>query len=109
MIRWTLNIIVLLLLLRLALRFVLGLFQGLADPSPASASRSSSAGRGAAGPARIAGELVKDPACGTYIPRETAIAARVRGETRYYCSVTCRDKDADASGGEPRMGRAAHG
>jgi YHS domain-containing protein len=106
MIRWVLNIIVLLLLLRLALRFVLGLIQGLAEPPGGAAS-----GRGAAGgPAKIAGELVKDPVCATYVPRDTAIAARVAGETRYYCSVTCRDKDAANAGQpQPRMGRAAHG
>ena len=104
MIRWVLNAIVLLLLLRLALRFVLGLFQGLSEPSGAAASGRRSTG----GPAKIAGELVKDPACGTYIPRESAIAVRVAGETRYYCSVTCRDKDA-AGHAPPRMGRTAHG
>ena len=47
--------------------------------------------------------------CGTYIPRDSAIAVRVAGETRYYCSVTCRDKDAAAGYAQPRMGRAAHG
>jgi hypothetical protein len=104
MIRWILNIIVLLLLLRLALRFVLGLLQGLATPTEGAPSRRGSAG----GPAKIAGELVRDPVCSTYIPRGTAIAARVGAETRYYCSTTCRDKDAE-SGGEPRMKRAAHG
>ena len=101
MIRWVLNVIVLLLLMRLALRFVLGLFQGLAEPSRGAAS----GGRAAGGPAKIAGELVKDPVCATYIPRDSAIAARVAGETRYYCSTTCRDKDA----GQPRMKQAAHG
>jgi YHS domain-containing protein len=106
MIRWVLNIIVVLLLLRLALRFVTGLIRGLSEPSSGAAS----SGRGpAGGPARIAGELVKDPVCATYIPRDSAIAARVDGETRYYCSVTCRDKDASAGDGQPRMGRAAHG
>ena len=104
MIRWVLNIIVLLLLLRLALRFVLGLFQGLYEPS-----RPAGSGRSAGGPAKIAGELVKDPVCATYIPRASAIAARVAGETRYYCSVTCRDKDAGAGDAQPRMGRTAHG
>jgi len=104
-IRWVLNVIVLLLLLRLALRFVLGLFQGLYEPS-----RPAGSGRGSAGgPAKIAGELVKDPVCATYIPRESAIAVRVGAETRYYCSVTCRDKDAAAGHAQPRMGRAAHG
>ena len=104
MIRWVLNIIVLLLLLRLVLRFVLGLIQGLTEPTGGSAAGRRTAG----GPARIAGELVKDPVCATYIPRESAIAVRVAGETRYYCSTTCRDKDAE-SGGRPRMKQAAHG
>jgi len=102
-IRWILNVIVLLLLLRLALRFVLGLLQGLYGPTENTASGRRSAGAG--GPAKIAGELVKDPVCGTYIPRDSAIAVRVAGETRYYCSTTCRDKDA----GQPRMKQAAHG
>jgi YHS domain-containing protein len=105
MIRWVLNIIVLLLLLRLALRFVLGLFQGLAGPSGASASGRSTTG----GRSKLAGALVLDPVCSTYIPRDTAVAVRVGGETRYYCSVTCRDKDTDAGRAQPRMGRAAHG
>ena len=106
MIRWILNIIVLLLLLRLALRFVIGLMRGLSEPSGGTVS----SGRGAAGgPAQIAGELVKDPVCATYIPRASAITARVAGETRYYCSVTCRDMDAGAGDAQPRMGRTAHG
>jgi YHS domain-containing protein len=103
MIRWILTAIALLLLLRLVLRFVLGLLQGLAPPSGASAP-----GRAGSGRAKIAGELVRDPVCSTYIPRESAIMVRVGGETRYYCSTACRDKDADA-GRTPRVGRAAHG
>ena len=95
-----------LLLLRLALRFVIGLMRGLSEPSDGAASTV----RGpAGGPARIAGELVKDPACGTYIPRDSAIAARGAGETRYYCSVACRAKDAGAGHAQPHIGRAAHG
>jgi hypothetical protein len=105
MIRWVLNVIVLLLLLRLALRFVIGLMRGLAEPSDGA----SSGRRPAGGPVRIAGELVKDPVCATYIPRDSAIAARVAGETRYYCSVTCRDRDAGAGHAQPPIGRAAHG
>jgi len=105
MIRWVLNVVVLLLLLRLALRFVLGLLQGLASPAGGAASGRGSSG----GPAKIAGELVRDPVCSTYIPRDSAIAVRVGAETRYYCSTTCRDKDTESGGGQPRMKRAAHG
>jgi hypothetical protein len=104
-IRWVLNIIVLLLLLRLALRFVIGLMRGLSEPSDGA-----SPGRRPTGdPTRIAGELVKDPVCATYIPRDSAIAVRVAGETRYYCSVTCRDRDGGAGDAQPRIGRTAHG
>lgn len=103
MIRWILTALALLLLLRLILRFVFGLLQGLAPPSGASASGGATGGR-----AKIAGELVRDPVCATYVPRESAIAVRVGSETRYYCSTACRDKDADA-GHNPRTGRAAHG
>jgi YHS domain-containing protein len=83
----------------------LALLQGLVVPPAGSA-----AGGGPSGGSRatIAGELVRDPVCSTYIPRATAIAVQVGGETRHYCSTTCRDKDADA-GRTPRMGRAAHG
>jgi hypothetical protein len=104
MIRWFLNIVVLLLLLRLALRFLLGLLQGLASPSGSATSNRPSK----SGPATVAGELVRDPVCSTYIPRASAIAGRVGGDTRYYCSTVCRDKDAE-SGGQPRMKQAAHG
>lgn len=41
-------------------------------------------------------DMVQDPACGIYTPRDTAIEARVRGETHYFCSERCRD--AYASG-----------
>lgn len=108
MIRWVLTAIALLLLLRLALRFVLGLLTGLGAPSSGSGAGGSAAGGAGGGRAKIVGELVRDPVCSTYIPRASAIAVQVGGETRHYCSTTCRDKDADA-GHTPRMGRAAHG
>jgi YHS domain-containing protein len=103
MTRWILTAIALLLLLRLVLRFVLGLFQGLAEPTGGSRGR-----QGTAGGVKMVGALVQDPVCGMYIPRESAIASRVGAETRYYCSAACRDKDA-AGQPQPRVGRAAHG
>ena len=105
MTRWILLALAMLLLMRLTLRFVLGLVQGLAGPAGAPASGGTAPG----GRARIAGELVRDPVCSTYVPRDSAIAARIGGETRYYCSTACRDKDAAAGGAQPRMGRTAHG
>lgn len=106
MIRWFLNLLVILLLLRLVLRFVFGLLQGLATPSEAG----SAPGKGGRTRGRAVGTstLVRDPVCGTYIPRESAVTAIVRGETRHYCSDACRAKDAEASRFNP-VGRAAHG
>jgi uncharacterized protein len=106
MTRWLLTALAFLLLLRLVMRFVLGLLQGLASPSSGSGAGRD---RGRDGTAKIAGELVRDPVCSTYIPRDSAIAARVGSETRYYCSTACRDKDADTARPQSRMGRAAHG
>ncbi len=33
--------------------------------------------------------MVKDPACGTYLPQKDAIRATVRGRTLYFCSIQC--------------------
>lgn len=47
------------------------------------------------------GELIKDPACGTYVDPENAISVR-DGDKRYcFCSYDCRDKflkDLEESG-----------
>ncbi|MGM0644771.1 MAG: YHS domain-containing protein [Thermodesulfobacteriota bacterium] len=37
------------------------------------------------------GEMVKDPACGTYVPTSTDIRARDGETTYYFCSYECRD------------------
>ncbi|MBW2057505.1 MAG: hypothetical protein JRH07_07055 [Deltaproteobacteria bacterium] len=34
-------------------------------------------------------ELVKDPYCQTYIPKDTALRARIGGEDLFFCSETC--------------------
>jgi YHS domain-containing protein len=106
MIRWILNLIVVLVLIRLVLRFLFGLVQGLTAPSSQDAPARGSAGsRGAV----KAVALVRDPVCQTYIPSEGALTAIVDGETRFYCSEACRAKDADARRFTPPVGRAAHG
>ncbi len=37
-------------------------------------------------------ELVKDPVCETYIPRQKAISRGSGADTRYFCSAACADK-----------------
>ncbi len=36
-------------------------------------------------------EMVRDPQCGTFVPRSNALNATVRGERHYFCSAACRD------------------
>ncbi len=39
-----------------------------------------------------AGEaMVRDPVCGTYVPRSEAVQARIRGRLVFFCSTECRD------------------
>jgi YHS domain-containing protein len=36
-------------------------------------------------------EMVRDPHCGTFVPRDEALPRTVEGKTRYFCSKECRD------------------
>jgi uncharacterized protein len=76
------------LLVLLMVRFVLRLFR--ARPAiPRS-------GRSARPQERIGGTLVRDPQCGTYVPRENALSIGRGDSTRYFCSAACRDAWAAA-------------
>jgi uncharacterized protein len=76
MVGWTLRILLFLLVLRLLLRFLRGVYQGMMGP-PAEDTRSVA--------------LVRDPVCGTYVPRGKALVSRAGGDTHYFCSEDCRD------------------
>ena len=39
-----------------------------------------------------AGELRKDPVCGTFVPIATSLKKVVKGEAVYFCSSECRDR-----------------
>lgn len=78
---WLARAIVLLLILRFALRLLFG-----------TRAPNGRAQRPPAGPAeRIGGELVRDPNCGTYIPKARAITVGTGDTARHFCSTTCRD------------------
>jgi uncharacterized protein len=76
---WIIRIILFLIVVRLLLRFVHGLFQGL-----------SSEPRGARA-ARAAEPLVRDPVCGAYLPRTRAVTVGSGATLRYFCSEQCRE------------------
>jgi YHS domain-containing protein len=77
MIGWALRIILFLIVLRLVLRFVRGLFQGLA-PEPRT--------RRAETPV----PLVRDPVCGIHIPMTRALTTGAGDHIQYFCSEECR-------------------
>jgi YHS domain-containing protein len=41
-----------------------------------------------------AGELHKDPVCGTYVSESSNFRRQLSGKTVYYCSDACRQKHA---------------
>ena len=38
------------------------------------------------------GEMVKDPVCGTYVEKDSAITVKNGDQTLYFCSYECRKK-----------------
>ncbi|MBQ9106175.1 MAG: YHS domain-containing protein [Mailhella sp.] len=42
------------------------------------------------------GEMVKDPVCGTYVEKDSAITVRNGEQTLYFCSYECRQKYIDS-------------
>jgi len=37
-------------------------------------------------------ELVRDRVCNTFLPRDRALTAMVRGQEEHFCSAACRDQ-----------------
>lgn len=75
-----LRLLALLVLLRFLFRFVGAIVRGYreADARADAASRSR--------------ELVRDRVCNTFVPRDRALTATVRGHEEHFCSVACRDR-----------------
>ena len=71
-----LRAVVVLVVLRLLAGFIRGILQGLRDAPAAPAG----------------GEMVRDRICNTFLPRERALMAVVRGVEEPFCSPACRDR-----------------
>ena len=41
---------------------------------------------------RVIDEMVQDPVCKTYIPRQEAIKKRIEGKDHFFCSEECASK-----------------
>ena len=44
-----------------------------------------------AGPEQVV-DLVRDPTCKTYVPKDRALSALVGGHLEHFCSAACRDR-----------------
>lgn len=76
---WVIRVIILAIVLRLVVRALTG-----------GARTAQSSGKSRRPPGRLAGHLVRDPQCGTYVPQDRAVSM---GGTAgpYFCSTACRD------------------
>ena len=72
------------LLLLMVLRFVLRLLFPQRRPA-------GQVPRGGRQQERLGGELVRDPQCGTYVPKTKALAVGSGDATLYFCSAACHD------------------
>ena len=51
---------------------------------------------------QLGGEMVKDPICETYVPKNRAIEKTFNGQTVYFCSQECADAyDKKRAGSHP--------
>lgn len=64
-------------------------FRGIAG---AGSGRRSLNNTGTGSPISAAGELHKDPVCGTYVPETSPFRMTTGTETFYYCSAKCREQ-----------------
>ena len=49
------------------------------------------------------GEMVKDPVCGTYVEKDSAITVRNGDQTLYFCSYECRKKYIEGVGEQKKL------
>ena len=83
---WILRILLIVFIIRLILRAIYGFMQANRAGGPARPPGQMRE--------RSGGELVRDPNCGTYIPRSTAIAVGSGSDAKYFCSEKCRQEYA---------------
>lgn len=79
---WIIRILVILFLVRMAVRFVTAIMQGASSPTPSRKPKSPGTIEG--------GQLVRDPHCGTYVPIGRALREGSGATATYFCSEDCR-------------------
>ena len=71
------RVLVVLFILRLALRFLAGLFRSRGKGTP---------------PLPTGVDMVRDRMCNTFVPRGRALHATLAGRQEHFCSARCRDR-----------------
>ncbi len=82
------GLLVLFSVVRSVITWVVRLFAATAQPRAESAPERPSD----MGSLRSAGELQKDPVCGTFVPVASSLKLVVAGNPVYFCSRECRDR-----------------
>ena len=80
---WLLRVLVFVVLVRAAWRFLSGVLEGMAPPARPSRSQA---------PDSVA--LARDPVCGTFVVPSRAIATGHGPNRQFFCSERCRDLHA---------------
>ena len=77
MVGFLVRLLVVLLVLRLAFRFVAGVIRGYRGEDQARLPTT---------------EMVRDRVCNTFLPRQRALHAVIGGREEHFCSAACRDR-----------------
>lgn len=80
---WIVRILVLLILIRIVLRLLFP--RGIQARRPAARTFE-----------RSGGTLVRDPHCGTYVPKQGALSIGSGASAVYFCSAACREAYAQS-------------
>ena len=76
---WLLRLILLIIIIRMAWRFLNDIIEGASGP-----------GRRAASPPEKSVPLVRDPVCGTFVVRARALTSGHGDDMQFFCSERCR-------------------
>lgn len=87
MLRALFELIITIIIVMTARAVLTAVIKGIVNHGAALRNRGS-----APSPAQSAGDLHKDPVCGTYVAQSTPHRRDIGGQTFYYCSEACREK-----------------
>jgi YHS domain-containing protein len=100
MVRALIELLITIILAYVARAVLASVFKGIANASSTAfqqqpgQTQANGSARPPSSPPPAAGELHKDPVCGTYVAESTPFRSQLGGRRFYYCSDACREKHA---------------